>query len=87
MSGTVQNELAPQLLGFDATLNLPANTTTLSFVDWPETIAIANLTVTTPNTPVPEPTSMMLFGTGLLSLVCVRRRNDRPPAKWSTLSL
>lgn len=72
-SGRFSTEQAPQLLGFGATLTLPADTTTLEFADWPSTIAIDNLTINTPDSPVPEPASLTLFGTALLGFGLIRR--------------
>ena len=67
-------ETAQQLLGFGASLTLPAGTTTLEFVDWPSMIAIDNLTIDTPDSPAPEPASLTLFGTALLGLGLFRER-------------
>lgn len=73
-------ELAPQWIG-TATVN-GLNTTTLDFRDWPATIGVANITITTTGTTqggqgtVPEPTSLVLFGT-VASLLTFKLRNMR----------
>lgn len=73
-SGAFGDELAPQLLGSSGTINLPANTTTLDFQDWPATIAINDLTITFTRDAVPEPGSLALLCPALLGLVSWRRR-------------
>jgi hypothetical protein len=73
-SGPSADELAPQLLGSSGTLNLPAGTTELQFEDWPATIAVNDLVITTPSTPVPEPAGITLLASGLIGLGLVRRR-------------
>ncbi|HEY2382182.1 MAG TPA: PEP-CTERM sorting domain-containing protein [Terriglobia bacterium] len=61
----------PQLASLTVTLNLPTGTNVLDFQDWPATIAIKDLTLTTN---VPEPSSLLLLGVGLTGLFTVRRR-------------
>ena len=64
-------ETAPQYIGVSGTLALP-NVTELNFVDWPATIGIDDLVITTS---VPEPSSVLLFGTaGLALFLSLRRR-------------
>jgi len=49
-------ELVPQKMGvFSYTIGAALVNPLLTFVDWPATIGIDNLTLTTPNPPVPEP--------------------------------
>ncbi len=73
-SGASGTEKAPQFLGQSGTIIFQNGVTNLQFVDWPATIGIDNLVVTTN---VPEPGSLTLFGTGLLSLFGVVRRRLR----------
>lgn len=66
-------ETSPQLLlNGNNKVTYTSNTgfTTIWFQDWPATIGIDNLTITTGNTPaVPEPASVFLVGSGLLAVV------------------
>jgi hypothetical protein len=53
----------------------------LDFVDWPPTIGISNLTISSPNLPgVPEPSSVLLLATACVGVVLSLRR------KFSRLS-
>jgi hypothetical protein len=63
-------ETAPQLLTKTALLILPVGVKELDFVDWPAAIGIDNLTINYDpiSSPVPEPASLVLFGTGLLGV-------------------
>ena len=62
-------ELAPQLLVYDVTFDFPDGVTELSFKDWPATVGIDDLVITTP-----EPSGLMLLGTGLIGLAGLLRR-------------
>jgi hypothetical protein len=63
-------ELAPQFLGQTGTWVFPNGVTKLEFVDWPATVGIDNLKITT----TPEPATMTLLGVGMLGLASLRRR-------------
>jgi len=61
-------ELAPQYIGhWSGSLN---NVTELDFIDWPATIGIDNLTITTP-----EPSMFLLLGIGLSGLFLPKKRH------------
>jgi len=70
-SGSSGTERAPQFLGQSGTWSFPNGVTKLEFVDWPATIGIDNLTITTTT---PEPATMTLIGVGMLGLTSLRRR-------------
>jgi len=47
----------------------------IDFVDWPATIGVDNLSITfDPTNPVPEPSSIFLLGTGMLSFALALRK-------------
>ena len=75
-SGSTNAELAPQLLiTTPVTFNFPSGVTTLEFDDWPATIGIDNLQITTT---VPEPTGIVLMVSSFLaSLPFLRRRMSK----------
>jgi hypothetical protein len=76
-SGIVNNEKAPQYLGLSGTIYFSAGVTKLEFVDWPRMIGIDNLLIDDelPSTPsVPEPSSMVLLGVGLLGYAAYKRK-------------
>ncbi|HWW17156.1 MAG TPA: PEP-CTERM sorting domain-containing protein [Candidatus Saccharimonadales bacterium] len=70
-SGLKSTEKAPQFLGQSGTLTFKSGVTKLEFVDWPATIGIDNLKI---STTTPEPATMTLVGIGMLGLARVRRR-------------
>jgi len=70
-SGPGGTELAPQFLGQSGTWSFPNGVTKLEFIDWPATVGIDNLKITTTT---PEPATMTLIGVGMLGLGAVRRR-------------
>jgi hypothetical protein len=69
------NELAPQCLGSMTFTFATVTNPTLYFVDWPATIAVTNIDWGLPG--VPEPGSLLLFGSGLVGLALVRRLRAR----------
>jgi hypothetical protein len=74
-SAVSNNELAPQLGPKNVTFTFAGGVNTLRFIDWPVTIGVDNVTVST--TPVPEPASMLLLGSGLAAAYAKRRRDQR----------
>jgi len=68
-SGSGGTELAPQYIGtFSGSLS---GASQLDFIDWPATIGIDNLVITTTT---PEPGSLLLFGSGLIGVAGIIRR-------------
>ncbi len=79
-SGSVATEKAPQLIGNTGLLNVGGvpGANRLTFMDWPATIGIDNLTINYRNPPginaVPEPGTLFLLGSGLAFGVYTRRK-------------
>jgi hypothetical protein len=71
ISGSINTEKSPQLLGVTETFVFPQGVTKLEFYDWPEQIGIDNLTINQ----VPEPGTMVMLGVGLAG-ICIRRRRS-----------
>jgi len=75
-------ETAPQLLTTSGYIDLSGlNALSLDFVDWPAHIGVDNLVIYTREPPdeteVPEPASILTFGSGLLIALGLRRRKAR----------
>jgi len=51
-----------------------SNVSELDFLDWPATVAIDNLMITTPSSPVPEPRSVIFLVTIVLAISVLTRR-------------
>ena len=71
-SGPIACEKAPQYLGYNLSYTFNQGVKTLEFIDWPAMIGIDNLKVN-----VPEPTSMILLGFGLIGLRAWASRRGR----------
>ncbi len=66
-----------QVIGATGTLTFgPTVNPTLTFLDWPATIGMDHLVVTTPS-PTPEPGTMLLLGTGLISIFGLKRKKQQ----------
>ncbi len=68
-SGSGSKELAPQLIVYNVAFAFQGPITSLSFKDWPATIGVDNLHLS-----IPEPSSLMLLGVGMLGLLGAARR-------------
>lgn len=66
-------ERAPQLLYYGYSYTSAVPITSLTFKDWPATIGVDNLQLSTPPK-VPEPSSLALLGTGVIAIARVIRR-------------
>lgn len=71
-SGSGSKELAPQLLVYNVSFTFQGPITSLSFKDWPATVGIDNLKLS-----IPEPSSLLLLGAGMLGLLGTTRRKLR----------
>lgn len=67
-------ELNKQLIGTGTWTTPGVGVNKLIFTDWPATIGIDNLTVNYTASAVPEPTSMLLLGSGLVAAYARRKR-------------
>jgi hypothetical protein len=79
-SGSSSTELAPQFIGESGTISFGTGVSVLEFMDWPATIGIDNLVINYGppggSSPVPEPVSFILAGSGLIGIYFLRRRKS-----------
>jgi hypothetical protein len=73
------NETTGQYIGTMTFNFAPQSNPTLSFIDWPATIGIGNITVGFTQ-PVPEPGSLLMLLSGLIGIGIVRRRRFQAAA-------
>ena len=89
-SGAVNNELAPQYVGVSGVWFFEDGVTKLEFIDWPVKIGIDNLQISDdecdvpgrcnpppPPPVIPEPSSFLLLGSGLPSVLGLSSRSRR----------